>query len=71
MKQEHIWTPAGTDITIRWRLKYGWIPPSELPEYQRKWQYYQELPLRKLDDEARAQFEETMRKNNVKRWKVA
>lgn len=35
-----------TDIVATWR-KYGYVPPSELPEYQAKWQYYQELPLRK------------------------
>ena len=52
-KQEHIYTPSGTSIEERWRTKYGWVPPSELPEYQAKWKYYQELPLRKLDDEAK------------------
>ena len=45
----HIWTSAGTDITIRWRV-LGWVPPSELEEYKAKWKFYQELPLRKLDD---------------------
>lgn len=68
---EHIWTAAGTDITERWKLKYGWVPPSELPEYQKKWAYYQELPLRKLSDEARKEVEEIMRKNKVVRWKTA
>jgi hypothetical protein len=67
---EHIWTVSGTDITERWRLKYGWVPPSELAEYQRKWTYYQELPLRKLSDEARKELEEVMRKNKVVRWKT-
>ena len=23
----YIWTPTGTDITIRWRM-HGWVPPS-------------------------------------------
>ena len=38
---EHIWTPSGTDITIRWR-QAGWVPPSEQPEYQAKWKFWQE-----------------------------
>ena len=53
---EHIWTAAGTDITIRWRLA-GWTPPSELQEYKDKWKYYQNLPLRNLDDAAKEQYE--------------
>lgn len=68
MSNEHIWTPAGTDVTIRWRAA-GWIPPSELPEYQAKWKYYQELPLRKLDDEAKQQYEAVLRKAKVARIK--
>ena len=68
-KEEHVYTPSGTDIQERWRLKYGWVPPSELPEYQAKWKYYQELPLRKLDDEAKVQYEEVLRKAKVARIK--
>lgn len=66
-KEEHVYTPSGTDIQERWRLKYGWVPPSELPEYQAKWKYYQELPLRKLDDAAKVQYEEVLRKAKVAR----
>lgn len=33
----YIYTPSTTDVTIRWRAKYGWIPPTENPEYQQKW----------------------------------
>lgn len=46
---DYIWTPAGTDITARWR-RMGWIPPSELPSYQQKWSSYRELPSRKLNN---------------------
>lgn len=47
-----IYTPAtATDITQIWR-KHGYVPPSELPEYQIKWEYYQSLPLRKNPAEA-------------------
>lgn len=65
---QYIWTPPGTDITIRWR-NMGWIPPSELPEYQAKWKFYQELPMRKLDEQGRKVYEELMRKNKVARIK--
>ena len=65
---EHIWTTSGTDISIRWRLA-GWTPPSELQEYKDKWSYWQNLPLRKLDDEAKQQYEAVLRKAKVLRLK--
>ena len=65
---EHIWTASGTDIEERWKL-HGWIRPSETPEYQAKYKYYQELPLRKLDDVAKVRYEEVLKKNKVDRIK--
>jgi hypothetical protein len=65
---EHIWTTSGTDITIRWRLT-GWVPPSELQEFKDKWSYYQNLPLRKLDDLAKEQYEQVLRRAKVARIK--
>jgi hypothetical protein len=65
---EHIWTTSGTDITIRWRLT-GWVPPSELQEYKDKWSYYQNLPLRRLDDLAKEQYEQVLRRAKVARIK--
>ena len=66
MNNEYIYTPVGTDITVRWKLT-GWIPPSELPEYQAKWKYWQELPLRKLDDAAKKEYEAVLKKATVAR----
>ena len=63
---EYIWTASGTDVTIRWRLK-GWLPPSELKEFRDKWRYYQNLPLRDLDDNAKEQYEQVLRKAKVAR----
>ena len=63
---DYIYTPTGTDITIRWKLQ-GWIPPSELPEYQAKWKYFQELPLRKLDDQANKEYEIVLKRAKVSR----
>jgi len=68
MNNEHIWTVSGTDITIRWRLA-GWTPPSELQEYIDKWAYWLNLPLRKLDDQAKQQYEAVLRKAKVARIK--
>jgi hypothetical protein len=65
---EHIWTTSGTDITIRWRI-VGWVPPSELQEYRDKWSYFQNLPLRRLDDQAKEQYEQVLRKAKVARIK--
>lgn len=36
VSDNYIYTPASTDITIRWR-KAGWVPPTEDPRYQKKW----------------------------------
>lgn len=68
MNHGYVWTPAGTDITIRWRM-LGWVPPSEQPEYQAKWKYFQELPMRRLDDQGKQKYEETLRRANVARIK--
>ena len=46
---EYIWTASGTDIEKKWK-EFGWVRPSELPEYQAKWKHYQEIPLRGLQN---------------------
>jgi hypothetical protein len=66
--KDHIWTASGTDISIRWRIA-GWVPPSELHEYRDKWKYYQNLPLRSLDDRAKEQYEQVLLKAKVARIK--
>lgn len=32
----YVYTPATTDITIRWKAN-GWIPPTQDPYFQKKW----------------------------------
>ena len=66
MNADYIWTATGTDITVRWRLN-GWVAPSELQEYKDKWKYYQNLPLRNLDDRAKEAYEAVLRKAKVAR----
>jgi hypothetical protein len=67
MRTPYIWTKAGTDITKRWRTQYGWIPPSELQEYKDKWKYYQNLPLRELDADAKEMYEIALQRAKVAR----
>jgi len=67
MNNEHIWTVSGTNIEERWVKKYGWIRPSELPEYQAKYKYFQELPLRRLDDKAKIEYEMALKKAKIAR----
>jgi hypothetical protein len=43
MSQDYVYTPASTDITIRWRTIYGWVPPSEQAVYQKKWTNFRAL----------------------------
>jgi len=62
---EYLWSPSGTNIEERWIKQYGWVRPSELPEYQAKYKYYQELPLRKLDDKAKIEYENVLKRNKI------
>lgn len=39
-----------TDVLATFR-RFGWTPPSEIKEYQDKWQYYRQLPLKEHTDE--------------------
>lgn len=41
----YIYTPATTDVTIRWRKIYNWIPPTENPEYQKKWAKFRHMTV--------------------------
>jgi hypothetical protein len=66
---EHIWTASGTDIEERWVKQFGWVRPSEQAVYQEKYRYFQELPLRSLDDKARVEYENVLKRNKVVRIK--
>ena len=37
MGDHYIYTPSTTDVTIRWRANYNWTPPSENPQFIKKW----------------------------------
>ncbi len=46
----YVYTPSSTDITIRWRKLYNYIPASEQASYQKKWKDFRALCERTLDD---------------------
>jgi len=50
MDNDYIYTPASTDITVRWRKIYGYIPASEQQFYKKKWADFKALFNRTLDD---------------------
>jgi hypothetical protein len=47
--ENYIYTPATTDVTIRWRKMYGWTPPSEDPVYQKKWADFRLMAARGVE----------------------
>lgn len=53
-----IWTPSGTDVTIRWK-KMGWIAPSDDPQYKKKWADFRALMAKTIDDWNPPQDEKT------------
>ena len=50
MESNYIYTKAGTDITIRWRKLYNYIPASEQAQYIKKWADFRDMCARTLDD---------------------
>ena len=47
----------------------GWTPPSEMQGYKDKWRYYQNLPMRQLDDVAKVEYEAVLKRNKISRVK--
>lgn len=47
---DYIYTKAGTDITIRWRKLYNYIPASEQESYKKKWADFRAQCNKSVDD---------------------
>jgi hypothetical protein len=47
---DFIYTKAGTDITLRWRKLYNYIPASELPHIKNKWADFKSKCSKGVDD---------------------
>jgi hypothetical protein len=50
MKNDYVYSKAGTDITVRWKKMYGYTPASEQAQYIKKWADFREMCARTLDD---------------------
>ena len=50
MQNNYVYTKAGTDITLRWKKMYGYMPASEQAQYIKKWADFREMCARTLDD---------------------
>lgn len=49
---DKVYVPSNaTNIIDTWR-RFGYVPPSEQEYYQKRWEYYQSLPLKKNPAEA-------------------
>ena len=54
MNDDKVYVPAvKTNVEVTFR-RFGYTPPSELPEYQAKWAYYKALALREVDQASSA-----------------
>ena len=47
---DYIYTPASTDITIRWKTLYGYVQASEQAIYKKKWADFKAKFNKTLDD---------------------
>jgi hypothetical protein len=50
MQNNYVYTKVGTDITLRWKKMYGYMPASEQAQYIKKWADFREMCARTLDD---------------------
>lgn len=66
MSDSYVYTPATTDITIRWRAIHGWVPPSEQYRYQKKWEDFRRLGAQG----AEALVPPTQHASNLVKWKT-
>jgi hypothetical protein len=47
---DYIYTPSSTDITLRWKKQYAYVPASEQEVYKKKWAEFKATFIRTLDD---------------------
>jgi hypothetical protein len=66
MSEQHIYTPSSTDVTIRWRKIYGYVPASEQQFYQEKWQAWRALLAKGVESLQPAEAAEKLTKMRKK-----
>ena len=50
MDKNFVYTPSTTNIEVRWRKLYNYIPASEQAQYQKKWKDFRALAEKTFDD---------------------
>lgn len=50
MKNDYVYTQAGTDITIRWAKLYNYVPASEQEFYKKKWADFRAICNQSIED---------------------
>jgi hypothetical protein len=69
MNREHVWTQSSTDITIRWRKLYGYVPASEQAKFQRKWKEWKAYLNRTIEDLEVEKPSELNTPISLRKWK--
>jgi hypothetical protein len=64
MTKDYIYTPASTDITLRWAKLYNYVPASEQAKYQRKWRDFKATMAKTVED-----LEPEIKQEKVIEWK--
>jgi hypothetical protein len=69
MNREHVWTQSSTDITIRWKKLYGYVPASEQAKFQRKWKEWKAYLNRTIEDLEVEKPSELNTPISLRKWK--
>jgi len=71
---EYIYTPSTTDVTIRWRVKHKWIPPTEQEQFKKKWADFRTQAARGIESLAPDKEPITAQQNvnirSITEWKT-
>lgn len=50
VKNNYVYTKAGTDITLRWAKLYNYVPASEQEFYKKKWADFRAICNQSIED---------------------
>jgi hypothetical protein len=64
MKNNYVYTKAGTDITLRWAKLYNYVPASEQKLYKKKWADFRAICNQSVED-----IEPAVEPAKVYKWK--
>jgi hypothetical protein len=69
MNNDHVWTQSSTDITLRWRKLYGYVPASEQARFQLHWKEWRARLNRTLEDLETPEQDEKNTPISLRNWK--